>query len=264
MSTRPWFRGVLVGLMLLVVAAMVVGADLVVHDYGGDSFFPGLVAGFIGTFLAFVLALWSEGVRERLQLKRDADRLEESRKSEIQRRLKAVDAELDKNAESLEIVVSGLDPVAAARSWRAALGSRIPAKGPVLLMPQLLDRAWAANAPRLAALVADYELIADLSTTYGRIEELRWRLRLRAEWARDARFRRRLDTMTLPLAEDLTTEVADLRARVQKAADDPHVQTLGLLHTVTATAAVSRAVAGMPDVIRVEGGAISLSAQDPG
>jgi hypothetical protein len=36
--------------------------------------------------------------------------------------------------------------------------------------PQLLEGAWSANAPRLSELVDDYKLIADLATTYGRIE----------------------------------------------------------------------------------------------
>jgi hypothetical protein len=35
--------------------------------------------------------------------------------------------------------------------------------------PQLLEGAWNASAPRLSELIADYKLIADLATVYGRL-----------------------------------------------------------------------------------------------
>ena len=41
---------------------------------------------------------------------------------------------------------------------------------------ELLEGAWAANAPRLSEILSDHELVGDLAATYGRIEELRWRL----------------------------------------------------------------------------------------
>ena len=74
--------------------------------------------------------------------------------------------ELEKNRESLDDVETGLQP---------------KERGFMLLHPQLLDRAWAANAPRLSQVVADYELVSDLATFYGRIEEPRWRIRYRGE-----------------------------------------------------------------------------------
>ena len=49
----------------------------------------------------------------------------------------------------------------------------------IALNPELLEGAWAANAPRLSEILADYELTAKLASTYGRTEELRWRLRQR-------------------------------------------------------------------------------------
>ena len=41
------------------------------------------------------------------------------------------------------------------------------------------------RAIRSAVIVADYELMADLATFYGHVEELRWRLRFKAEPAVD-------------------------------------------------------------------------------
>jgi hypothetical protein len=92
--------------------------------------------------------------------------------------------------------------------------------------PQLLEGAWTASASRLSELVADYKLIADLATAYGRIEELRWRLRYRTEHRGEW-----LDAMTASLVEELQPEVDDLLGRVARQIDEPSVQPLGLVHT---------------------------------
>jgi hypothetical protein len=91
--------------------------------------------------------------------------------------------------------------------------------------PQLLEGAWTANAPRLSELVADYGLIADLATAYGRIEELRWRLRFRTEHMSTL-----LDDMTKPLVDELRDEVDRLLERLLLQIAQPMVQPLGLVH----------------------------------
>ena len=51
--------------------------------------------------------------------------------------------------------------------------------------PDLPTGTWAAASGPLAVIVSDYELMADLATFYGHVEELRWRLRYKAEAAVD-------------------------------------------------------------------------------
>ncbi len=99
-----------------------------------------------------------------------------------------------------------------------------------LLNPQLLEGAWNASAARITEIVADYELTGDLARSYGRIEELRWRLRYRTEH-RD----KQLDTMMQPLIDELHTEVAHLLEGVTRQIADPSAQPIGLVHTDAAT-----------------------------
>jgi hypothetical protein len=100
----------------------------------------------------------------------------------------------------------------------------------LLLNPQLLEGAWNANAPRLTELTADYKLIADIATAYGRIEELRWRLRVRTEQKEIGS-----DDLTSQLVEELRPEVADLLQRITHQLENPDVQPVGLTHVTSGT-----------------------------
>ncbi len=213
--TRPWLLGAAVA-----VVALSVGTWLVVDRYGGGSFFPGLIAGFLGTFLAFVLALGEAGARERRRAERDAGEIEERRATEVRRRFEPVRAELAKNAKSLHDLVGAFQ--------RGPATFEELRYGFAPLNPQLFEGAWTANAPRLSELVADYELIAALATAYGRTEELRWRLRFRTEHMSTL-----LDDMTEPLVDELRDEVDHLLERVALQIDQPTVQPLGLVHVKT-------------------------------
>jgi hypothetical protein len=231
----------------------VLAAFLVTRSYGGDAFWPGLIAGFLGTLIAFVLALNSARERdrarleqdaesERQRLKREADQLEEQRATEIKRRLAPVRAELQKNAESLGILVEGFDR----KEQREALAASVVTEDSVrfLINPQLLEGAWVASAPRLTELIADYQLIADLATAYDRIEELRWRIRYRTAYERTI-----LDSAIRALAVELRDEVNDLLGRVDQQIKTPNVLPLPVLLTqlwpsVDALIARSRIVRG--------------------
>jgi hypothetical protein len=114
--------------------------------------------------------------------------------------------------------------------------------------PQLLEGAWTANAPRLSELVADFELVSDLATFYGRIEELRWRLRTRTEQGTTG-----LDKMTRPLVGELRGEVADLLVRVRAQIDKPDVQPTGLVRKVALAAAGEASASLGIKVIRAQG-----------
>lgn len=202
-----------------------IAALIVIGHYGPESFVTGLAAGFTGSLLAFMLALRSERERESQRLFGETTRLEEARRTEVRRRLQPVDAELAKNATSLEEIAS------AARDRPEGRGFRI-------VNPQLLEGAWTASASRLSELVADYKVIADLAVAYGRIEELRWRIRYRTEHHSDL-----LDTMIAALVDELREEVATLRERVRQQIDDPTVQPLGLLHHVGGGGALAGGIA---------------------
>jgi hypothetical protein len=202
------------------------------------------VTGFLGTLVAFVLALTWERERERRRLARDAAEFQQRRETEVRRRLQPVRAELDTNAESLRILAdafgipgpSGVEPAGVSRPEGVDFSFR---------NPELLEGAWTASASRLSELVAEYELVADLATAYGRIEELRWRLRYRTEhrstW---------LDTMTASLVSELQLDVTDLLERVARQIEQPSVQPLGLAHTATLGAAVESTASLETRVIR--------------
>jgi hypothetical protein len=233
------------------VVALIVGLGavaLVLQRYGGASFFPGLIASFIATLFAFVLALWWERRREQHALIRDTEELDRRQKTEVRRRFAPVRLELEKNADSLALLTGKLDPDRMQTTF-------------AILHPQLLEGACVANAPRLSQLVADYDLIGDLAMTYGRIEELRWRLRYRSELHTNA-----IDGITVPLVEELREEVAGLLQRVGAQIDAPDVQPVGLLSKVGLSAGITPTGSLTRTVIRAGGSARSStadSAADP-
>jgi hypothetical protein len=205
----------LLGLVVLIILTGISG--LLVGLYGGGSFWPGLVSGFIATLVAFILALYLEREREQRQLSRSADELVMERATEVRRRLAPVRRELEVNKESVDFL---------ATTYATADKDR---RLPTFLHPQLLEGAWAANAPRLSEIVADYGLIGDLAFSYGRIEELRWRLRYRSEHPEWSQL---MDGMTVGLVTELRDEVADLLERVSGQITSPAVQPLGLSVTI--------------------------------
>lgn len=166
---------------------------------------------------------------ERSKRDQDARDLESRLATEIRRRLEPVREELRRNLESIKTLDKGFGE------------ERTPETLPVL-HPELLDGAWAANASQLTELMADYALTSKLASTYGRIEELRWRLRQRTATIAvmagskvAAQLTTALEEVTKPLISELLTEVKDLLERVGSQIDSPDVQPLGLLHRDAAT-----------------------------
>ena len=113
------------------------------------------------------------------------------------------------------------------------------------------------DAPRLSELVADYKLVADLAVTYGRIEELRWRLRYRSE---NLPMHDLIDGMTMPLVTELRNEVRDLIDRVVGQIEEPDVQPIGLRKVILTGGVASSATLG----IRVNRRSASASSSDSG
>jgi hypothetical protein len=73
----------------------------------------------------------------------------------------------------------------------------------------------------LGVIVSDYELMADLSTFYGHVEELRWRLRFKAQADVD-------DSDMNPMIDTLATQMADavdvLLEQVKEQIESPQVE----------------------------------------
>jgi hypothetical protein len=215
--------GALLAALVFVVAVLLV--------YGGGPFWPSLIANFAASLLAFMLALAWESERERNRIARDASELDGQRKTEVRRRFESVRKELRANLVSVKSLEGNL----------ATDSSHI-----TLLHPQLLEGAWNANAPRLSELVADHELIGDLAIAYGRIEELRWRLRHRTQ-SRDPQ----LDRITETLVSELRIEIEDLTERVAAQIALPHVQPIdGLLRRRFYAALVGTTATIEPEAIR--------------
>jgi hypothetical protein len=208
----------------LAFAAFAIGTILVIDNYGGLTYYPGLLSGFGASLFAFMLALrWDhERERERAQEEaheRAADRdrrdTEEHEQLvvEARRRLQPVRKELLRDQESVDQLMRSLPP---------AMARDAPA---MAVNPQLLEGAWAANAPRLSEILSDYELVGDLAFTYGRVEELRWRLRQRTVLlATNLDIADIIARMTLPLVRELVPEIAGLIKRVDAAINDPPVR----------------------------------------
>jgi hypothetical protein len=186
--------------------ACLVGAVLVPMFYGGEIYATELAAGFLAALLAFVLALEFEGDRERRRLRGGARRLRKEREDEVRRRFESVRQELKGNRKSIEFL-------------KQEFAKRPPADAMHALHPQLLDSAWSASASRLTELVADFKLTADLAVAYGRIEELRWRLRFRTAH-RDTT----LDEPTAALVGELLREVDGLILRVDDQVKKPDMR----------------------------------------
>jgi hypothetical protein len=193
--------------------AVFIGGVVVVTRLGWQGWGIEFFAGLGSSLIAFIAALMFENDRERRRVDRDEAQLSSRLITEMRRRLAPIHRELEANKDSLDDLGALKLP---------------PREGMFLVLnPQLLAGAWLASATRLTELVPDYKLTGDLAFTYGRIEELRWRLRYRTEH-HDAQ----LDAMIVPLVDEIRTEVIDLLARVRNVIDNPPDQPLGLLHNV--------------------------------
>jgi len=173
---RPWYvlHGTrpLQALVLTLLAAIVLPI-LGALWYSGELIWPLFITAYAGAALAFTTALfWDRHSRlqdeirqQEAERQRAADRLreeQERRVVEARRRFGALELELTRLKASVE------------RTKREQHLYKH-------FFPDLPTGTWAAASGPLAVIVSDYELMADLATFYGHVEELRWRLRYKAE-----------------------------------------------------------------------------------
>jgi hypothetical protein len=138
---------------------------------------PLVIGGYSGAALAFTAALFwdrhsrlQDEVRQaEAERRRTQERLQqeqERRVVEAKRRFGALEVELTRLKASID------------RTKREQANFKH-------FFPDLPTGTWSAASEPLAVIVSDYELMADLATFYGHVEELRWRLRFKAEPAVD-------------------------------------------------------------------------------
>jgi hypothetical protein len=141
--------------------------------YGGAQTWPPMITSFAATSIAFLIALaWdrrqrsiadtkdAEAEARRLQAEVEAEY--ERRRIEGQRRFSAIALELERLHASLERTV------AEQQSYK-------------YFFPDLPDGSWQAGSGALGMIISNFGLMADLSTFYGQVSELRWRLRFKAD-----------------------------------------------------------------------------------
>jgi len=170
-STRP------LQLLVLSLIAAVVAPIIGAHYYTGEIIWPLVIGGYSSAALAFTTALFwdrhsrlqDESRQTEAERRRVAERLhqeQERRVVEAKRRFGALELELERLKASIE------------RTKREQADYKH-------FFPDLPAGSWAAASGPLGVIVSDYELMADLATFYGHVEELRWRLRFKADPAVD-------------------------------------------------------------------------------
>jgi hypothetical protein len=197
-TTRQWFTALHstrpLQLLVLSLIAAVVAPIIGAHYYTGEIIWPLVIGGFSGAALAFTTALFwdrhsrlqDEVAQTEAERRRVAERLQQEqdrRVVEAKRRFGALELELERLKASIE------------RTKREQASYKH-------FFPDLPTGSWAAASGPLGVIVSDYELLADLSTFYGHVEELRWRLRFKAETSVDA------DLMS-PIIATFVSQMAD-------------------------------------------------------
>jgi hypothetical protein len=253
-------------LSLLLVFALAVAASVaLVQHYGGEEFFVQLASGFVAALAAFVLALTWERDREATRAVESAKRVTEEQVIEVSRRLRTVREELLENLKSFEDVQALLDPPHTEYGTPLAAFQRV-FRAWAFVNPHLLAGAWTASAASLAELLADYELTARISRTYDRIEELRWRLRMRAEtldipeWRAPGSVRKQLFDLKTSILEEilgdlvgqLIPETKDLLERIDAEIANPSVRFGGIVQRVTMGGAIAGGATIETEVIRAD------------
>ncbi len=206
-STRP-LQALVVSLVAAVVLP-IVGA----HYYTGEIMWPLVIGGYSGAALAFTTALFwdrhsrlQDEVRQsEAERRRAAERLQaeqDRRVVEAKRRFGALELELERLKASIE------------RTKREQADYKH-------FFPDLPTGSWSAASGPLGLIVSDYELMADLATFYGHVEELRWRLRFKADASIDEKV---VNPIIATFVNQMSDAVDDLLEQVAEQIRNPTVE----------------------------------------
>jgi len=211
-----WFDSWPFGLLILAVLISIVAPVLTSVIYGGTSTWSSLATNFSATSIAFLIALaWDrrqnayaeiqEHEAERRREEAAKAREQERRETEAQRRFSAIALELERIQASLKRTVEEQ------QNYK-------------YFFPDLPSGSWQAGSGPLGMIIANYGLMADLSTFYGHVGELQWRLRFKAQAGVD-------DAAVSPiigaLASQMLNDAAVLLSHVRRQIARPDVQPVG-------------------------------------
>jgi hypothetical protein len=200
--------------LLAVSLAAAVAAPIVAAQFWDSTLvWTTVIGAYSGAALAFTTALfWDRHSRLQDDLRnveverqRTAERLraeQERREVEARRRFGAILVELERLKSSID------------RTKREQHTYKH-------FFPDLPTGSWTAASGPLGSIVSNYELMADLTTFYGHVEELRWRLRFKAEPDTD-------EKLVNPLIDTFVSQMAEavdvLLEQVREQTEHPHVE----------------------------------------
>ncbi len=194
----------LIGALFAAIVTPLVGAQL----YTGEIMWPLVIGGYSGAALAFLTALaWDRHSRlqdDVRQIEAERHRTEQRLQQEQDRRV--VEARRRFGALELELL----------RLKASIDRTKLEQHAYKHFFPDLPTGSWQASSAPLGVLVSDYELMADLSTFYGHVEELRWRLRFKAETSTDETLvNSMIDTFVSQMAEAVESLLEHVREQVE-------------------------------------------------
>lgn len=207
LQSRP--LQLLIGSLIAAIAAPVIGA----HYWTSELIWPLVIGGYSGAALAFTTALfWDRHSRlqdEARQVGAERRRTEDRLKQEQDRRVVEAKRRFGAILVELERLKASID-----RTKREQHNYKH-------FFPDLPTGSWTAASGPLGSIVSNYELMADLTTFYGHVEELRWRLRFKAETNTD-------ETLVNPMIDTFVSQMAEaidtLLEQVQEQVEAPHVE----------------------------------------
>jgi hypothetical protein len=172
---------------------------------------PGLIGSFSATTFAFLIGLaWDR--RQRTAEDRKEALVEEARKlAELDAEQEARTLEAKRRFGALALELERL---------KATIDRTMQQSKYKYFLPDLPTGTWRAAGAPLGTIINNYALMADLSTFYGQVSELQWRLRFKAQPGVDAEA---LNPIIDALTEQMLKDVDSLLTRVRKQTVDPDV-----------------------------------------
>jgi len=194
--------------LILSLLAAIIAPIIAAFFYTGEIIWPLVICGYSGAALAFLTALaWDRHSRlqeEARQAEAERRRTEERLAQEQERRV--IEAKRRFGALELELLrlKASIDRTAREQQQYKHF------------FPDLPTGSWQAASGPLGLIVSDYELMADLATFYGHVEELRWRLRFKAETSTDETLvNSMIDTFVAQMADAIDTLLEQVRAQIR-------------------------------------------------
>jgi len=199
--------------LILSLLAAIIAPIIAAFFYTGEIIWPLVICGYSGAALAFLTALaWDRHSRlqeEARQAEAERRRTEERLAQEQERRV--IEAKRRFGALELELLRLKASIDRTAREQQRYKH----------FFPDLPTGSWQAASGPLGLIVSDYELMADLATFYGHVEELRWRLRFKAESSTDeAMVNSMIDTFVAQMADAIDTLLEQVREQIR----NPYVE----------------------------------------